>query len=76
MKGATLSFLSACSRSTHQFDKRYFRQRRFVYLLFLILRSLSLLIVAALDEVEFEHFVDGGGRHHIFAHDRPSAITS
>lgn len=38
-------------------------------LFFRVLSSLSLLVVAVLDEVEFEHLVVGGGRrHHSFAH--------
>lgn len=62
-KGAIVSYQQAKSRGTNQFDKRYFRQSWFVCLSFHALSSLSLVVVALLDEVEFEHFADGGRRH-------------
>ena len=56
-------FPSRLIGGTHQFDKRYFSQNGPTWLHFCTLSSLSLFFVAILDEIEFEHFGDGGRRH-------------
>ena len=69
-EGVTVSNQRTKSRGTHQFDKRYFRQNWFIWFLFCISSGLSLSVLAVLDEVEFEHFADGGRRHHILTRDQ------